>query len=166
MLGHVEEELLERRDARCERGDADPSLAERDAEGLDCRRLGLETQLPVLDQRPLDPVCEQQRAGAFGLAGAQRVAASGALEQFVQTPFVDDLPLADDRDAVAQFFYLGEDWLESRIVMPSEASRFTSSRMSRMPAGSSPVVGSSSSSSFGSRRSDAAMPSLCRIPCE
>ena len=43
-------------------------------------------------------------------------------------------------------------WLESRIVIPSPASRFTSSRMSRMPAGSSPVVGSSSSSSFGSRK--------------
>ena len=29
-------------------------------------------------------------------------------------------------------------WLESRIVIPSDASRFTSSRMSRIPAGSRP----------------------------
>src|SRR5437016_1736319 len=35
-------------------------------------------------------------------------------------------------------------WLERRIVIPSPASRRTRSRMSRMPAGSRPVAGSSS----------------------
>src|SRR3954453_5736760 len=40
-------------------------------------------------------------------------------------------------------------WLERRIVIPSPARRFTSSRMSRIPAGSSPVVGSPSSRSCG-----------------
>ena len=38
-------------------------------------------------------------------------------------------------------------------MMPWSASRRTSARMSRMPPGSRPVVGSSSSSSFGSRSS-------------
>src|SRR5579884_2539583 len=47
-------------------------------------------------------------------------------------------------------------WLESRIVIPCAARRLTRSRMSRIPAGSRPVVGSSSRSSFGSRSSAAA----------
>ena len=46
-------------------------------------------------------------------------------------------------------------WLDSITVRPSSASRRTSSRMSRMPAGSRPVVGSSSTSSFGLRISAA-----------
>ena len=37
--------------------------------------------------------------------------------------------------------------------------------MSRIPAGSRPVFGSSSRSSCGRRKSEAAMPSRCRIPC-
>ncbi len=50
--------------------------------------------------------------------------------------------------------------------MPSPASCLTSARMSRMPAGSRPVAGSSSSKSWGLRSSDAAIPRRCRMPCE
>ena len=38
--------------------------------------------------------------------------------------------------------------------------------MSRMPAGSRPVAGSSSNSSFGSLSNAAAIPIRWRIPCE
>ena len=55
-------------------------------------------------------------------------------------------------------------WLDSRIVMPVEASRLISARMSRMPAGSRPFVGSSRTSSRGDRISAAATPSRCTIP--
>ena len=57
-------------------------------------------------------------------------------------------------------------WLESITVMPSEESRRTSVFMSRMPAGSRPVFGSSSSSSCGRRMSAAAIPSRCFMPWE
>ena len=52
----------------------------------------------------------------------------------------------------------------SSTVSPLRASRFTSARMSRMPAGSRPLAGSSSTSSRGSRSRLAATPSRWRMP--
>ena len=49
-------------------------------------------------------------------------------------------------------------WLERKIVVPARFSPSSSSRMSRMPCGSSPLVGSSSTSSGGRRISAAAEP--------
>ena len=49
-------------------------------------------------------------------------------------------------------------WVESRTVSPCSASAPTSRRMSRMPPGSRPFVGSSSSSSRGRRSSAAGQP--------
>ena len=57
-------------------------------------------------------------------------------------------------------------WLLSRTVPPSAASPRTSRCTSRAPVGSSPTVGSSSSSRRGERSSAAASPSRCRIPEE
>ena len=56
-------------------------------------------------------------------------------------------------------------WCEqSRTVRPRPASRRTSARMSRIPAGSRPLAGSSRTSRLGSRSRLAATPSRCRIP--
>src|SRR3954453_11429611 len=55
-------------------------------------------------------------------------------------------------------------WLDSKIVIPPSASRRTSARISRIPAGSSPLVGSSSTSRRGERINAAAPPSRCTIP--
>ena len=52
----------------------------------------------------------------------------------------------------------------SSTVRPLPASRLTRARMSRMPAGSRPLAGSSRTSSRGSRSRLAATPSRCRIP--
>ena len=55
-------------------------------------------------------------------------------------------------------------WLEMKIVVPPSASRRRSSRISRIPDGSSPFVGSSSVSSSGSPTKASAIPSRWRIP--
>jgi hypothetical protein len=57
-------------------------------------------------------------------------------------------------------------WLERKIVVPSELSFSSSSRISWIPCGSRPFVGSSSTSSRGRRTSAAASPSRCRMPSE
>ena len=55
-------------------------------------------------------------------------------------------------------------WELSSTVSPLSASRLTRARMSRMPAGSRPLAGSSSTSSRGSRSRLAATPSRWRMP--
>ena len=57
-------------------------------------------------------------------------------------------------------------WLESRTVQPAAPSRRTSRRMSAMPAGSRPLVGSSRTTSRGSFSSAAATPRRCFMPSE
>ena len=57
-------------------------------------------------------------------------------------------------------------WLETSIVRPSPASRFRKPRSQAMPAGSSPLAGSSSTSTPGSPRSAVARPRRCRMPSE
>ena len=57
-------------------------------------------------------------------------------------------------------------WLESSTVRPPCASALMNARISAMPAGSSPLVGSSRISSSGSLSSAAATPSRCFIPIE
>ena len=58
-------------------------------------------------------------------------------------------------------------WLETKTARPcSPASRRTSSRISRMPAGSRPFVGSSRMSTAGSERRACAMPTRWRMPSE
>lgn len=55
---------------------------------------------------------------------------------------------------------------ETNTVRPPSASSPISSRISRMPAGSSPFVGSSRMSKAGSPSNAAAIPSRCFIPWE
>ena len=57
-------------------------------------------------------------------------------------------------------------WLESRIVLPSAAKSRSSVRSQRMPWGSRPLTGSSSTSTAGSSSSAAARPSRWRMPSE
>ena len=57
-------------------------------------------------------------------------------------------------------------WLDSTTVVPSAAKCRSSARISPMPRGSRPLVGSSRSNSSGLRRSAAAMPRRWRIPSE
>src|SRR3954462_9544619 len=109
LLGHAEEELLERRLVRDERGDADARLAERDGHRLDVGRLGAEAQLAVHELRSLDAVREQHCTCTLLVARAQAVVAARALEQLVEPALVDDPPRADDRDAVTELLHLGED---------------------------------------------------------
>jgi hypothetical protein len=55
---------------------------------------------------------------------------------------------------------------ETTTVRPPAANDFSSSRISTMPAGSSPFIGSSSTSNSGSGSNAAAIPSRCFIPSE
>ncbi|OUD97207.1 hypothetical protein CMMCA002_10660 [Clavibacter michiganensis subsp. michiganensis] len=57
-------------------------------------------------------------------------------------------------------------WLETITVMPWPARSMRRERTSSMPAGSSPLVGSSRTSSEGSRARAMAIPSRCFIPSE
>ena len=57
-------------------------------------------------------------------------------------------------------------WLEMKTVIPSSASDRMRPRISTMPAGSSPLLGSSRMSSSGAASSAAAIPSRCFMPSE
>ena len=57
-------------------------------------------------------------------------------------------------------------WLETSTVRPSAASERRKPRIQRMPSGSSPLTGSSNSSSGGSPSSAPAIPSRWRMPSE
>ena len=57
-------------------------------------------------------------------------------------------------------------WLENNTVEPASDTRRTSWRTSRISPGSSPLVGSSSTSTSGRPSSTRASPNRCRIPCE
>ncbi len=57
-------------------------------------------------------------------------------------------------------------WEETKTVRPSAASAFIRLRTHRMPSGSSPLTGSSKSSTWGSPSSAAAIPSRCPMPSE
>ena len=57
-------------------------------------------------------------------------------------------------------------WLETRTVMPSAANARIRSRSSSMPMGSSPLVGSSSTSRRGYASNASAIPSRCFMPME
>jgi len=67
---------------------------------------------------------------------------------------------------VAHLLHLGKQWLERKTVLPLAPNVRTSSLISRMPAGSRPLLGSSRMRSLGSLSSAAAMPRRCRIPSE
>ena len=89
--GHAEEELLEARRLRRERGERDAGPAERDRQRRDGVVVGAEaqvavTQLDVGDAR----LREQRRARALGLERAQSVAAGRGREQVAQLALVDD----------------------------------------------------------------------------
>src|SRR4029077_6053171 len=103
-----EEELLERGRLWNERADPDAGLPERDAERLDLPRLGLEAKLTVDELHSLDAAREQQGPRTPRVGGAQTVAAAGALQELVEQPLVDDPPVANDRNAVAELLHLGE----------------------------------------------------------
>jgi hypothetical protein len=79
---------------------------ERDRRNLHCGLVRLELQLAVHELRAFDAVREQQRAGTLLVGGAQPVAPTRALQQLVEAALVDDLSLADDRDAVAELLDL------------------------------------------------------------
>src|SRR3954462_8344389 len=55
-------------------------------------------------------------------------------------------------------------WLDNNTVSPEPASRWMRVRMSRMPAGSSPLVGSSSTSRPGPPNAPPATPRPCPRP--
>ena len=57
-------------------------------------------------------------------------------------------------------------WLETNTVVPSSANERMSARTSRVPCGSSPFVGSSSTSSSRGMSSAFASPSRCFMPSE
>ena len=57
-------------------------------------------------------------------------------------------------------------WLDRNTVVPCRLRSSSRSRTSRIPCGSRPLVGSSSTSSSGERSSAAARPSRCRMPSE
>ena len=69
--------------------------------------------------------------------------------------------------AVAIWSTSASRWLDSITVMPyCCGNALMSSRISSIPAGSSPLVGSSKTSSFGNRINAIAMPKRCFIPSE
>ena len=104
-LGHREEELLERRRARHERGDADPaspsatdsSAAVRSSPSKRGRR----------GSRPRRRSGRRSPRRARRRSCAQLVAAGGARDQVVERALVEHAAGADDRHAVAQLLDLG-----------------------------------------------------------
>ena len=83
------------------------------------------------------------------VGGAQLVAARGARDQVVERALVEHAAGADDRHAVAQLLDLGHQVAREQDRDALVGEPRISRRMSRMPTGSRPVVGSSSSSSRG-----------------
>ena len=57
-------------------------------------------------------------------------------------------------------------WLDTSTARPSSASDRRKTRIQRMPSGSSPLIGSSNTSTGGSPSMAAAIPSRCAIPSE
>src|SRR5262249_50563019 len=105
----AEEELLEARGLRHERRDADPRLPERDRKRRDCVLVGLEAQRAVdRDDLAYPGLVEQQGPRTVRLRRAEPVTGRSRREQVLQLPLVDDSPLADDRDPVAELFHLVE----------------------------------------------------------
>src|SRR5205823_12155024 len=91
------------------RGDGDPRLAERDRERAYRVLVGLEPDLAVGGAHLLDSgLPEADGAGAVGIRRAQAIAARGAGQQLPQRALVDDAPLLDDGDAVAELLDLAE----------------------------------------------------------
>ena len=72
----------------------------------------------------------------------------------------------DDRDAVARVLDLDEQVAGDEHGAPFGPRRRSSSRISRIPAGSRPFAGSSRTSNAGSFSNAAARPSRCRMPSE
>ena len=81
-------------------------------------------------------------------------------------PTEHEPPTVDDRHPVAGLLDLAEQVARHEHGPPLGAERRSSSRISRMPAGSRPLTGSSSTSSAGSFSNAAARPSRWRMPSE
>lgn len=91
---------------------------------------------------------------------------TGTVDQIVDRALTDDVAAVDDGDRVAGPFHLVKEMEESITVRPSLTRLRIISRISSMPAGSSPFIGSSRIKSFGSARRQAAMPRRWRMPME
>src|SRR5659263_583609 len=84
----------------------------------------------------------------------------------------DSLPSNTERPALtmltlSQMFSTSESWwLERKMVLPSSLSWSRMSRTSFCPTGSSPLDGSSRTTSSGSLRRACAMPKRCSMPLE
>ena len=139
------------------RGSAQPGLDERDATARPAASSAASkrTRAPVAADAVRSRGWAWQTASARVVVGrAQPVVAAGRALELGQRALVDDRGRCGrSRRGCTAPRPRSSRWLDSRTVMPSSASRRTSARMSRMPAGSSPVAGSSSSSSRGSRSS-------------
>ena len=147
---------------------ADPGLPSASDSSPTVALVGLQAEAVLAGAACSTPACARATAQrARVVARAQPVAGPALAAQVGERALVDDAPAVDDRDAVAQF--LRPPAAGGSRAAPScrrRRGRRISARMSRIPAGSRPVAGSSRISSRGLRSSAAAMPRRWRMPCE
>ncbi len=108
-LGQAEEQVLERRELRSERQDADAGLPERQRQRADMGLVGLQAEPVLAGVGVLDAVSlarDLERPLVVG--GPQAVAGPALAAQVRERALVDDAAAVDDRDAVAQVLHLGE----------------------------------------------------------
>ena len=146
-----------------------PALPERERQRADVALLGLEARGRA--RRAPRARCPAARAAIASARAssvrAQPVARAALAAQVGERALVDDAPASRTIATRSHSSCTsGSWWLESSTVMPSSASRRISARMSRIPAGSRPVAGSSRISRRGRRSSAAAIPRRWRMPCE
>ena len=91
----------------------------------------------------LDPGLLESGTQPIHLRRARTDAAGRPCGELGGRRVLDELSAVDDHDLVGDLLDLGSTWLETRIVLPCEASERRSSRSQRMPCGSRPFAGSS-----------------------
>ena len=114
-----------------------------------------------------DPGLPEEAARRGGVGAVQpHDAGARAADQLIDRALADDPAVVDDRDRVQVRSTSSSRCEESITVRPSPTSERIIARISCIPAGSSPFIGSSRISSSGSPSRHAATPRRWRMPIE
>ena len=112
------------------------------------------------------PWAVRRRAAAYGSEQSRSVSGAEALMSSARVPWKRSLPCDMIPRTVAMRSISPRLWEETMTVIPLDANDARSRRISLIPAGSSPLVGSSRMSSEGQRTSAMAIPKRCFMPRE
>ena len=129
------------------------------------------------DSQPSSPVVRRHARPAPAARGApsRGSTSSGgdpdpddalAEQELVHRAFADEAARRDDPDDVGELLDLAEDVARDEDGLAGRSEVRSVARMATIPAGSSPLAGSSSRSRRGSLSSAPAIPSRCFIPSE